>query len=572
MAIGEESGWSNDDTATGNDRPPAGGKRRMIREGGSAYRVSIKARPRDPGGGTVSTDPRRRIVLYDVIVSVEQPREEPTLISHTDSTAQTGQDLAEDTHIQECSHDVVGLYAHKGTMWITDDRVSQKNIKLPCGGGVLTLPGAAGGFLPAMFPASALPIDEPQLDSWQVIVVRVDETPARDSSEQEPPCDSQYGRRPMDMNNSLNILVHTVVQGGPVGPQEKERLALLVLDHADPVGWYAVVQKKLLGPAGPKVIEPLALLALIHADPAGQRAAVHRAVSLRECLPAQPEPPDGDGLVKVNSDKEPMVRQVPDLALDSQLMEGITYIEVSLDSRPMEGLSCQEQVEQSILLASWTVSHRDCVMETKLEWEPVITPAYIYDLDSRPMEGTTYLEHPAPAVYLDSWPMEGEARSRKLYCEPMIIPAINHNLDSRPMEGTTYLEHSAPAVYLDSWPMEGEVRKKKLECESVITPADSHTPDSRPMEGMTYLEHPAPAVYLDSWLVRGASYPRPHVNWEVWNSKPSVYNVTIVKMVDTDASDDVNTHLPDKVTTPMTAPAWPCADSSRLPTVKLSTE
>ena len=76
-------------------------------------------------------------------------------------------------------------------------------------------------------------------------IVRVDETPAGDSSEQESPCDSQNRRRPMDMNNSLNILVlvHTIVQGGPVGPQGKEPLALLVLDHADPVGWYAVVQK-----------------------------------------------------------------------------------------------------------------------------------------------------------------------------------------------------------------------------------------------------------------------------------------------------------------------------------------
>ena len=145
-------------------------------------------------------------------------------------------------------------------------------------------------------------------------------------------------------------------KGAPVGSQEKEPLALLVLDHTDPVDWYAVVQKKLLGPAGPKVKEPLALLVLIHADPAGQRAAVHHAVSLRECLPAQPEPPDGNRLVKVTSDKEPTVRQIPDSALDSQLMEGITYIEVSLDSRPMEGLSCQEQVEQSILLASWTVN------------------------------------------------------------------------------------------------------------------------------------------------------------------------------------------------------------------------
>ena len=71
MAGGEEAGRSYDDTATGNSRPPAGGKRRMIREGGSASRVSSNARPRDPGGGTVLTDPRRRIVLYDVIVSVE---------------------------------------------------------------------------------------------------------------------------------------------------------------------------------------------------------------------------------------------------------------------------------------------------------------------------------------------------------------------------------------------------------------------------------------------------------------------------------------------------------------------
>ena len=95
---------------------------------------------------------------------------------------QTGQALAEDTHNQECSHDVVGLYAHKGTMCNTDDRVPQKDIKSPYGGGTLTLPGAAGGHPPAMFPvASSLPIDEPQLDSWQVIVVWVDETPAGDS-------------------------------------------------------------------------------------------------------------------------------------------------------------------------------------------------------------------------------------------------------------------------------------------------------------------------------------------------------------------------------------------------------
>ena len=63
MANGEDVGRIHDDTATG--------KRRLIREGGSASRVSIHARPRDPGGGTVSTDPRQRTVLNDVSVSVE---------------------------------------------------------------------------------------------------------------------------------------------------------------------------------------------------------------------------------------------------------------------------------------------------------------------------------------------------------------------------------------------------------------------------------------------------------------------------------------------------------------------
>ena len=266
-----------------------------------------------PRRGTVSTDPRRWTVLHDVFVSVEQPREERTLVSPTGSTVQTGQASAENTHNQECSHDAIGLYAHKGTMWNTDDRVPQKDIKSPYGGGVLTLLGAAGGPPPAMFPvASAPPIDEPQLDSWQVAVVWVDETPAGDSSEQESPCDSQNRRRPMDTDNSLNGLVHTVVQGGPVGPQGKEPLALLDLDHADPVGRYAVIRKKLLGPAGPKVKEPLALLVLIHADPAGQRAAIQRTTSLWEHLPAQPEPPCRDGLVERISDEEPTVRQVSD--------------------------------------------------------------------------------------------------------------------------------------------------------------------------------------------------------------------------------------------------------------------
>ena len=65
-------GWICDDTTTSDDRPPAGGKRRLIREGGSASRVSDHARPRDPGGGTVSTVSPRRTIIDDVSQAVEQ--------------------------------------------------------------------------------------------------------------------------------------------------------------------------------------------------------------------------------------------------------------------------------------------------------------------------------------------------------------------------------------------------------------------------------------------------------------------------------------------------------------------
>ena len=96
--------------------------------------------------------------------------------------------------------------------------------------------------------------------------------------------------------------------------------------------------------------------------------------------------------------------------------------------------------------------------------------------------------------------------------------------------------------------MEGVVIKQKSEWEPVIPPAINHNLDSRPMEGMTYLEHPAPGVSLDSWPMEGASYLRPHVDWEVINRKLTLDQVTNVKFVDTDASDDVKTDLPESLT------------------------
>ena len=73
----------------------------------------------------------------------------------------------------------------------------------------------------------------------------------------------------------------------------------------------------------------------------------------------------------------------------------------------MEGTSCLEPLEQSILQSSWIARPRNCAFKEKSEWKPVITPASSYTLDSRPMEGITYLERPALGVSLDSGPTEG---------------------------------------------------------------------------------------------------------------------------------------------------------------------
>ena len=213
----------------------------------------------------------------------------------------------------------------------------------------------------------------------------------------------------MDTDNSPNGLVHTVVQGGPVGPQVIEPLALLVLDHADPAGQHAVIQKKLLGPAGPKVKEPLALLVRNQADPAGQRAAIQSTKSFWERLPAQPEPPCGDGLVERISDEEPTVRQVSGSALDSQLMEGITYSEVSLDCRPMEGSSGLKPVEQSILRSPRIMRPRDGsgLVEKISDEEPTVCLVPGSALDSQLMEGISQPELLALGAPSDCRPMEG---------------------------------------------------------------------------------------------------------------------------------------------------------------------
>ena len=99
------------------------------------------------------------------------------------STVWTEETLAGDTPGRECPHDDVEIRPRMGTMRMSEDRVPSMNIESPYGGGVSSLPGDTGSLLPGKFPAAhVLLADGPLLGSWQVVVVRVDETPAGDAS------------------------------------------------------------------------------------------------------------------------------------------------------------------------------------------------------------------------------------------------------------------------------------------------------------------------------------------------------------------------------------------------------
>ena len=122
----------------------------------------------------------RRTIIDDISQAVEQSGGGgggPQLVSSGGSTGSTEKTPAEDTPGRECPHDVDELRPHKGIMWMLNNLVPLKNVESPYGGGVLSLPGAAGVPSPVMFPVvPVLLAGGPQLGPWQVAVVRVDET------------------------------------------------------------------------------------------------------------------------------------------------------------------------------------------------------------------------------------------------------------------------------------------------------------------------------------------------------------------------------------------------------------
>ena len=143
--------------------------------------------------------------------------------------------------------------------------------------------GATGGLLPVKFPAApVLLADGPQLGSWQVAVVRVDETPAGDASGRECPRAEQNRQRPIDVSELPGgpglpcmgeMLTSPEATGNvrPVVPAGGSPLAGVV-NPADPDG--PVGPCETLSPSSEEIQEPLEHAVLIRADPAGQHAAV----------------------------------------------------------------------------------------------------------------------------------------------------------------------------------------------------------------------------------------------------------------------------------------------------------
>ena len=302
-------------------------------------------------------------------------------------------------------------------------------------------------------------------------------------------------------------------------------------------------------------------------------------------------------------------------------MEGITYLErpalgVSLDSGPMEGASCLEPLEQSVLGSSLAARPVEGVTEKVSDWKPVVNPVISYSLDSQLMEGITYLEHLALGVSLDSRPMEGApclepleqsvlssslaARPIEGIAEkvsdrkPVINPVQNINLDGRPMGGITYPEHLAPGVSLDSGLRAGMLKVEplpllvhKMSCQvkiktshwkPVIHLVTDISTDDQPMKEFPYpapLEQSVlgtlPAIRTDETDRLKCPTRTSQLYYEQSCLQSSARTMSDTDIVNhTDVNDDMNTDLPESLAPMLKSPMVferPYVNSSAWPTL-----
>ena len=136
------------------------------------------------------------------------------------------------------------------------------------------------------------------------------------------------------------------------------------------------------------------------------------------------------------------------------------------------------------------------------------------------------------------------------------------------MEGMTYLERPALGVSLDSWPMEGASCLRQLD-QSVLSLSIA----ARPVEDVVRKvadRKPVinPVTDVNSQNVRMRVSPDPvPLEQSVLRASPEL----CYEQSYTDATDDMNTDLPETLTPmlkPLTAFEWPCVNSPLLPTAK----
>ena len=234
--------------------------------GGPASRVRDHVRPRDPGGGAVSTVSLQPMTIDDIFQTVEQSGGGPQLVpSGVSPPGVWTEELWLRTFLDGS---VLMMILEYDREWAQCGRRKIEcllgTLSRRMGEGCRSLPGATGSLLPVKFPAApVLLADGPQLGSWQVAVVRVDETPAGDAPGRKCPRAEQNRQRPIDVSevtgnvrpvlpaggSPLAGVVNPagpdgpVVAGGPVGPCEmpsphsektQEPLEQAVLIQADP--------------------------------------------------------------------------------------------------------------------------------------------------------------------------------------------------------------------------------------------------------------------------------------------------------------------------------------------------
>ena len=283
------------------------------------------------------------------------------MVSPGYSAVQREKALAEDTRRRECPHDVVGLHAHKGTMWMSNDGVPLKNVESPYGGRV----GPE-----ATEPLVLLVLDHADPVGQHAAIQNVTSMLEHLPAQPEPSLGGGRGDRISDREQTARQVPDTTMDSQLMeGITHLEHLALRVSLDSGPM-------------EGTSCLKPL------------EQSILQSSWIARPC----------NGVIKQKSEWKPVITPASSYTLDSRPMEGITYLErpalgVSLDSGPTEGASCPEPLEQSVLDSSLATRPIGCVIGNVFDWEPLRIPATSYTLDSRFMEGTTNLERTALGVY-----------------------------------------------------------------------------------------------------------------------------------------------------------------------------